>query len=132
MSDMATMPIPELVAGIREKTESMQPLQAMVLGVLAGRLMKEYERAEGLIEERDIYAEKAAGTCVIQKVIDALGPQTLTSVENYKRMDAAVQEVKELRGQVERHEEIFDNAVKIRTELEERIDNCEYQKCPCR
>lgn len=46
--NMATMPIPELVAGIREKTESMQPLQAMVLGVLSGRLMKEYERAESL------------------------------------------------------------------------------------
>lgn len=46
--DMATMPIPDLVRGIREKANDMQPLQALVMGLLAGRLMTEYERAEAL------------------------------------------------------------------------------------
>jgi hypothetical protein len=46
--DMATMPIPELVRGIREKANDMQPLQALVMGLLSGRLLTEYERAEAL------------------------------------------------------------------------------------
>jgi hypothetical protein len=46
--DMATMPIPELVRGIREKAQDMQPLQALIFGLLSGRLLTEYERAEAL------------------------------------------------------------------------------------
>lgn len=48
--DMGTMPIPELVAAIREKAVggNMPPLTALVLGTLSARLMKEYERAEAL------------------------------------------------------------------------------------
>ncbi len=46
--DMATMPIPDLVSGIRKRAVDLDPLLALTLGVLAGRLMKEYERAEAL------------------------------------------------------------------------------------
>ncbi len=46
--DMATMPIPELVAEIRKESSDMLPLTAWLLGVLSGRLIKEYERAEAL------------------------------------------------------------------------------------
>lgn len=61
--DMATMPIPELVAGIREKTRDMQPLQALVMGVLSGRLMKEYERAEALQCKIDGCFALGTGSC---------------------------------------------------------------------
>jgi hypothetical protein len=46
--DMATMSIPDLVRGMREKAQDMQPLQALVFGLLSGRLLTEYERAEAL------------------------------------------------------------------------------------
>ena len=51
--DMATMPIPDLVTGISEKVRTEKffrdnPLEAMVLGILSGRLRMEYDRAEAL------------------------------------------------------------------------------------
>ena len=51
--DMATMPIPDLVTGISEKVRTEKffkdnPLEAMVLGILSGRLRIEFERAEKL------------------------------------------------------------------------------------
>lgn len=48
---------------------------------------------ETLEKERDTYAELAAGKCVIQKVIDALGPQTLVSVEKYCTAVAALEKL---------------------------------------
>ena len=61
--DMATMPVPELVAGIREKIQDMQPLQALVMGLLSGRLMTEYERAEALQCKIDGCFAKGSGSC---------------------------------------------------------------------
>jgi hypothetical protein len=61
--DMATMPIPELVAGIRAKVAKMDPLNALVLGLLAGRLMKEYERAEALQCKIDDCFALGTGSC---------------------------------------------------------------------
>lgn len=61
--DMATMPIPELVAGIREKAQDMPPLHALTFGVLSGRLMKEYERAEELQKRVDRCFALGTGSC---------------------------------------------------------------------
>ena len=61
--EMATMAIPDLVRGIREKANDMQPLQALVMGLLAGRLMTEYERAEALQCKIDNCFALGTGSC---------------------------------------------------------------------
>ena len=65
MSDdqnMATMPIPELVAAIREKVQDdswfdAQPLVGFTLGILAGRLMDEHELRLKCEETLEFYAD---------------------------------------------------------------------------
>lgn len=53
MSDMATMPVPELVAALREERKDGNFLLQLTLAVIAGRLEAEYTRAEALQEKID-------------------------------------------------------------------------------
>ena len=48
MSDLATMPVRELIAAVREKVADMEPLYALVFSVLINRLEQEADRADAL------------------------------------------------------------------------------------
>lgn len=50
-------------------------------------------RAEAAERKQITYAELAAGKCVIQKVIDTLGPQILCSSAEYRSLKAAAQNI---------------------------------------
>ena len=51
MTDMQTMPVPELVKEIRIRTENMEPLQALVLNCLANRLDQQEERLKAALRQ---------------------------------------------------------------------------------
>ena len=57
-----------------------------------------WAQVQQLEKERDTYAELAANKCVIQKVNDELGQQTLTSVANYR---ASKERIVQLQEEVE-------------------------------
>lgn len=60
----------------------IQKQQALMIAEQNGEI-------EQLTLERDTYAELAANTCVIEKVNEVLGQQTLTSVANYQKLEKA-------------------------------------------
>ena len=51
MTDMQTMPVPELVKEIRIRTENMEPLQALVLNCLANRLDQQEDRLKQALRQ---------------------------------------------------------------------------------
>lgn len=59
-------------------------------------------RLRQLVKEKDAYAELAADKCVIQKVNDALGQQTLCSSEEYQRMKETIRQLSSKPGGVVR------------------------------
>ena len=62
---------------------------------LEKRVSQLFLELEAVGKERDTYAELAANKCVIQKVNDELGQQTLTSVANYRAMKKRIEQLQE-------------------------------------
>jgi exonuclease VII large subunit len=122
--DMATMPIPDLVAGIRKKIEGMEPLQAMVMGILSGRLMREHERAEGLKVELSKHQESEfhPDWSMLQAGRDSLK-------EHQTLLRTRAEEIKSLEGDLSRTmaaldqtESNFNGMLKQRNKLADALD----------